>query len=187
MERILRTRPGVKALAAAAVAAMTLVPLAASESLAAPAPATAPAAGQQAGAAVALAAGITPGQSYVLSPQNAPDQWLGENAWNSITTQASRWWYGQDQYHHALWTARDGGNGAIEFQNFDFGGSLQDDGGAVEANWGNGGSWDWVTVAGPSGTVALRNRATNRYLALAGNTAVMTAGAFYWFVVNAHP
>ncbi|MFJ9690833.1 hypothetical protein [Kitasatospora sp. NPDC101183] len=171
-----------KALAAAAVAAMTLVPLATSEAVAAPvaAPNATPAS-----ASVALAA-ITDGQNYVLAPQNAPDQWLGEYAWNHIGTQASRMWYG-DSYHNALWTAHTV-NGAVELQNYGFAGQgLEDDNGAVEANWGHGNTWEWATVAGPGGTVALKNRATGRYLALAGNAAVMATTAFYWFVVNAHP
>ncbi|MGE7437744.1 hypothetical protein [Kitasatospora sp. NPDC001175] len=179
MARTLRILPGVKALAAAAVAALTLVPLGTAEAGASPMPATA-----RAQTAAALAA-ITDGQHYVLAPQQAPDQWLGENNWDSIVAQPSRLWYG-NQYHHALWTARDAGNGAVELQNYDFGGSLQDSG-AVEANWGQGGTWDWIAVGGPGGTVALRNRVTNRFLALnAQNVAVMATGAFYWYLVNAH-
>ncbi|WP_431683670.1 hypothetical protein [Kitasatospora sp. KL5] len=178
MARIHRTLPGAKALTAAALAALVLVPLGATGAGAVPAPAAA--------RATAAQTVINNGQHYVLAPQHAPDQWLGENSWNSIVAKASRLWYG-NQYHHALWTARVGGDGAVELQNYDFGGSLQDDNGAVEANWGQGGTWDWVAVGGPGGTVALRNRITNRYLALnAANVAVMATTAYFWHVVNAH-
>ncbi|MFD8750008.1 hypothetical protein ACFV0O_03325 [Kitasatospora sp. NPDC059577] len=180
MRGLLRTRPGFKALTAAAVAALTLVPVATAEAVAAPAP---PAVRVQ--AAVAQA-NIDDGQSYVLAPQQAPDQWLGENGWNDIVAQTSRLWYGAQQYSHALWTARVSG-GVVGLENAEFHGSLQDDNGAVEANWGNGDAFGWTAVAGPSGSVALQNRATGRYLALnAANAAVMATGIYYWYLVNAH-
>ncbi|MCU7826963.1 hypothetical protein [Kitasatospora sp. DSM 101779] len=176
MTRLLRTLPGARALAAAALAAVTLLPAGTAEAAAAPAPAP----------SVAAVSVINDGQHYVLAPQHAPDQWLGEVGWNNIVARASRLWYG-NQYHHALWTARVNGAGAVELQNVDFGGSLQDDNGAVEANWGQGGTWDWTAVAGPGGTVALRNQVTGRYLALnAANVAVMATTAYFWYVVNAH-
>ncbi|GAA1082180.1 MULTISPECIES: hypothetical protein [Kitasatospora] len=186
MTRILRTPPGTRALAAAALAAATLLPLGtAGAATAATAATTSNAVGVPAKGPAALSA-ISDGQHYVLAPQHAPDQWLGEVGWNSIVARASRLWYG-NQYHHALWTARVAGDGTVELQNVDFGGSLQDDNGAVEANWGQGGTWDWTAVAGPGGTVALRNRVTGRYLALnAANVAVTAATAYFWYVVNAH-
>ncbi|WP_030273689.1 hypothetical protein [Streptomyces sp. NRRL B-24484] len=184
MTRIPHTPPGARALAVAALAAVTLLPLgtagAATASTVSASTASAPA------PATAAPAAISDGQHYVLAPQHAPDQWLGEVSWNSVVTRASRLWYG-NQYHHALWTARVAGDGTVELQNVDFGGSLQDDNGAVEANWGQGGTWDWTAVAGPGGTVALRNRITGRYLALnAANVAVTAATAYFWYVVNAH-
>ncbi|MCX5013282.1 MULTISPECIES: hypothetical protein [unclassified Streptomyces] len=170
---------------AAVACAAALTSIAAGTASAAPAPAPA-----SASASVGVMAPPVPGRTYVVAPQDTPDQWLGDNDWfGSVVCQASRLWSG-DRRDDALWRVTGNNDGSISLVNMDAaqnGWSLASSGEGIRIAEGNGEEFHWDVVAGPGGTVALQNRQTRRFLSIVAGTVVGAAQAYYWYMTNARP
>lgn len=164
---------------AAVACAAALTVSAASAASAAPAPAS-----------VGVTAGPTPGQTYVIAPQNAPDQWIGDNDYfGSVVCQASRLWYGS-RHDNAVWQVTGNNDGTISLVNMDAEQnrqSLASSGSAIHIGEGQGDQFHWYVTAGPGGTVALQNKRTRQFLTLAAAGVVGAAQAFHWYMVNQRP
>ncbi len=167
---------------AAVACAAALTVIAGGTASAAPAPAPA-------SASVGVMA-VTPGQTYVMAPRDAPDQWLGDNDYfGSVVCQASRLWYGS-RHDNAVWRVAGNNDGSISLVNMDASQSsfsLASAGEAIRIDQGTGESFHWDVVAGPGGSVALQNRQTRRFLSVVAGTVVGAAQAYYWYMTNARP
>ncbi|MGP3686824.1 hypothetical protein ACTVZO_19290 [Streptomyces sp. IBSNAI002] len=179
---------------AAVACAAALTVIAGGTASAAPAPAAPDAAAPAAAFAAALgsvgAMAVTPGQTYVMAPRDAPDQWLGDNDYfGSVVCQASRLWYGS-RHDNAVWRVAGNNDGSISLVNMDASQnsmSLASAGDGIRIDEGTGDSFHWDVVAGPGGTVALQNRQTRRFLSVVAGTVVGAAQAYYWYMTNARP
>ncbi|MBW5481925.1 hypothetical protein [Streptomyces bambusae] len=170
-----RTRNARHTAALACAAALTVLAAGSASATPAPAPAQQP----------------TPGQTYVMAPQERPDQWLGDaDYYGEIVCRASRLWYG-NRHDDAVWRISGNNDGSISLVNTDaeqFGQSLTAAGDAIFIQQGQGDAYHWYTVAGPGGTVALRNKVTGRYLMATATGAVVSAvNAYWWYMVNTRP
>lgn len=168
---------------AAVACAAALTVIAAGTASAAPAPAPAP-------ASVGMMAPPVPGRTYVVAPQDMPDQWLGDNDYfGMVVCQASRLWSG-DRRDDALWQVTGNGDGSISLVNMDAAQDrwkLASAGDGIRIGEGNGEQFHWDVVAGPGGTVALQNRQTRRFLSIVAGTVVGAVQAYYWYMSNARP
>ncbi|MBT2546375.1 hypothetical protein J7E99_38370 [Streptomyces sp. ISL-44] len=170
---------------AAVACAAALTVIAAGTASAAPAPAPV-----AASASVGVTAAPTPGQTYVMAPRDAPDQWLGDaDYFGSVVCQASRLWYGS-RHDDAVWQVTGNNDGSISLVNMDAEQnrySLASSGTGIRIDQGHGDEFNWEVVAGPGGTVALQNKKTSRFLSLVAGTVVGAAQAFYWYMTNQRP
>ncbi|MFE9775774.1 hypothetical protein ACFYOV_29780 [Streptomyces sp. NPDC005931] len=131
------------------------------------------------------------GNTYVLAPQDKPDLWLGDaDYYGTVVCRASRLWYGGGR-DDAIWRMSSNSDGSVSLLNMDaeqYGQSLRAAGDAILVSQGYGDAFHWYTVAGPSGSVALRNKVTGRYLAAtAAGVVVSAAQAYWWYMVNTLP
>lgn len=165
----------------ACAAALTVIAAGTASAAPAPAPDSAPVGAMQ---------WPTPGQTYVLAPQNAPDQWLGDaDYFGQVVCKASRLWYG-GQHDNAVWQVTGNNDGTISLVNMDAEQnrqSLASAGDAIRIDEGHGDEFNWIVTAGPSGTVALKNKRTNKFLTLAAAGVVGAAQTFHWYMVNQRP
>ncbi|KOG75577.1 MULTISPECIES: hypothetical protein [Streptomyces] len=137
------------------------------------------------------AATIQQGHTYVLAPQDKPDQWLGDaDYYGSVMCQASRLWYG-NRHDDAVWLQTSNADGSITLVNTDaeqVGRTLQSQGEGVFIRDGNGDAAHWFKTVGPGGAVSLRNKLSGRYLTLsAAGTVVAAVNAYWWYMVNTIP
>ncbi|MFD8736080.1 RICIN domain-containing protein [Streptomyces sp. NPDC059618] len=139
----------------------------------------------------APAAATAPSNTYVLAPQDTPDQWLGDaDYYGSVVCKASRLWYG-DARDNAVWQTTTNGDGTISLVNLDIHGNrerLQNVGEGILVSDATGDASHWYKIAGPSGTFTLQNKATRRYLAVnAAGTVLGALSAYWWYMVNTLP
>ncbi|MCY0921626.1 MULTISPECIES: hypothetical protein [unclassified Streptomyces] len=96
-----------------------------------------------------------------------------------------------NRHDDAVWQVGGNNDGTLSLLNRDaeqFGQSLQGVGNGILVSQGQGDSFHWYTVAGPGGSVALRNKVTGRYLkATAAGAVVSATNAYWWYMVNTRP